>query len=154
MKNLLLGKDITFMVSNHLTLRKILMKSLTIDELWTLNFHTGYLTISEYDPKSETTYFKIPNLEIKLALLDQMNVILSLNTENNLSEIGDKFVKNDLKNSMKEIERILTRFNKKRIAKIFLKGGEGAYHLLFLLLLMNGKGISVTSEYKSGQGFL
>ena len=153
MKELLLGKDITFSVSNQLTFRKILMKSMTIHELWTLYFHAGYLTISEYDPKSNKTYFKIPNLEIKYALLDHMNVILYLNTEKNLPEIAHKFLKNDLENSMKEIERYLTRFNQRSISKFFWRGGEGGYHLLFLMLLMNEKGISVTSENDSGGGY-
>ena len=66
MKSLLLGKSIKFELSEELTFRKIMMKSITLDELWTLYFQTGYLTIDQ--EISLETFYKIPNYEIQHAI--------------------------------------------------------------------------------------
>ena len=49
MRMLLLKKSIKFDLSEQLTYKKIGSKSLSTNELWTIYFQTGYLTIDKSD---------------------------------------------------------------------------------------------------------
>jgi len=150
MQILLLGKSITCQLTNQLSYRQIAMKTIKIDDLWTLYFQTGYLTIDRSD--QEATYFKIPNLEIQLAMLNHMNTILSLN-KNDSIVIANAFMKKDFEQCFNKTEAFLSTFNARGIAKFFYQGKEGSYHLLFCLIFENLKGVSLSSEIYSGKGY-
>lgn len=150
MKDLLLGKSIYFELSEGLTYRKIGQKSVSLEELFTLYFHTGYLTIDQVN--QERIFYKIPNKEILIAMHNHLNTILSLERIE-LDAVKNALFSNNLKSFQENIENILSSFNDRSIAKFFWKGGEGSYHLLFITFFLNRPGISVSSEIYSGSGY-
>jgi len=119
MKGLLLGKSVKFNLSQQLTFRKILMKSVTLNELWTLYFHTGYLTTDQVI--QDANYYKILNLEIHQAMHDHMNAILSLSSDD-ASNIVDALLNNNLKHQFKIWKVIWIHLMQKALQNFF---GEG-----------------------------
>ena len=83
---------------------------------------------------------------------NHMNTIFSLKLKN-ISKIVDALFNNNLKESIQNIKDYLDSFNARSIAKIFWKGNEGSFHLLFCLFFSNLNGISVTTEIHSGKGY-
>ena len=148
MRMLLLKKSIKFDLSEQLTYKKIGSKSLSTNELWTIYFQTGYLTIDKSDASGIS--YKIPNLEIYFDMQDQMRTIFSLSSKQ-ISGIANGFLNNNFQIAKKLIETYLTAFNKEKISKFFWKGNERLYHLLFITFFGDHRDISINSEISTGK---
>ena len=149
MQLLLLEHPQILKISENVTYRNIVNTTHSLQDLWSMMFYSGYLTTSSCENGIST--YKIPNLEIKIALSEFIFRLFKIN-DNQKNTLKNMILKNNFTDLKNRCQCIFSSLNDRSIYKMFRY--EASYHVLFFALFLDDNKFYVTTEETTdGSGY-
>ncbi len=154
-ERLVAGESIRTRIVESLTYGE-LMES--IDNLWSVLFLTGYLTMDRNSPEVEDglTSLVIPNCEVREIFIEKIQKwfeIKFVRDEKPMQEFCQAFLEGDVETIQKRLNVILSRMISVMDTKAREDQKENFYHGLLLGLLRSEPNWLILSNAESGEGF-
>ena len=147
MEELINGGSVRKKIHQELTYKDLYT---TIDNIWSILFTTGYLTV-DGNPEDEELNLVIPNQEIRKIFRDQVFEWIKDGLKNN-PEYLNGFCEYFVQGKVAEIEDQFNEFLDETIS-IRDSGEEKFYHAYLLGMLKNRKDWRVKSNAETGNGY-